>query len=1116
DFISYHLYPPVITDDTYNLTTAFERYKAHLKFTSETVNRPWIIGETSAYGQSYLTTNVHEIVKSGAEQATFAEESLKYSRWYGNIGYSWWMYKDVNWYDDDTKNARHNFTGLVRRLSELQTEKEAAGQFALFNYNDPCADCINPNNLVIANPFNYSNLKLTGTVYHNEQPLPNAMVCAANEKWYWYYTYTNQDGEYYIKTKTSNENLIQVRATYPGLGLFISEWLNNVTSLIITIDDLNQSSLPPLTIDPPPIVTIESGTNITWDSPVSGTWDELIIEGGATLTITSQLYVQQNSVINVKRGGRLIVDGGMISGTCGCGGINVWGTSNQPPNTFGAHGKVELKNGAVIENAITGINTSRMDNPAEGPDPDYCGGQVTATGSTIRNCQVGVYIQPYAYDSWCTFTDCTFETTDELAGGGFYPEAHLKMSGVKNIRVKGSVFRNTRPLPVCGLNQRGMGIYSFDSQFEVTFHCLSGDDPCYEMQKTYFEGLYYGVKALAPRPNKTFVINTSEFTGNYRGLYVSAVPNIAVTANEFHAIADPMGFEDDYCMYLDHCTGYKVEENTVTGNQPYFNPGIGLIVNESGADPNLVYRNNFNSLGIGILTQGCNRGVLLGLELKCNQYDECEMDKVITWEGESPDYVGIAPNQGSSSSNPEDMAGNLFQIDGQIPNGDFDDILNEANHITYYYPLNTDYDDVIPVDFTENTVTPTPIYFEPKWTYENGCPPDETGGGGGGSLEDELRGNIAQSNLSIDSTENLLALLIDGGNTEATQTDVETSIPPETMQVYTDLMNKSPYLSDTVVSTAIEKEDVLPGAMIRDIMVANPNTAKSGKLMSKLDDRWDPLPEYMKAQILAGRSIVSIREEAESGLASFKLRKAKYFNELVRFYLSDTVSPQSSLDSIEQLLQNENSLNAMYRLAMLKGERGAWNEGLAILNNMPVQMTPAEANAHTQFVSFYTLLSGIIQQGKSIVEADSTQIAALVSMEAAQSGIASMYAKNILLALDQTEYQEPVILPDLLKSAIAQYEFDELISKASEAPGYISIRPNPAKDYIVVEYELEQEANTTILISDMKGNLKHSAAITNRQDQLTVDTRHWQAGIYIATLKIKGKLIESVKFTITD
>ena len=361
-------------------------------------------------------------------------------------------------------------------------------------------------------------------------------------------------------------------------------------------------------------------------------------------------------------------------------------------------------------------------------------------------------------------------------------------------------------------------------------------------------------------------------------------------------------------------------------------------------------------------------------------------------------------------------------------------------------------------------------------------------------------------------------MLIDGGNTEATQTDVETSLPPETMQVYNDLMNKSPYLSDTVVSTAIEKEDVLPGAMIRDIMVANPNTAKSEALMSKLDDRWDPLPEYMKAQILQGRSIVSIREETESVLAARKLEKVKYFNALVRLYLEDTLNPQASIDSLKVLLQQEPSLNAKYRLAMLSMEQGAWSEGLGVLNNIPAQfeLTASESNEHLQFTSLYNLLSNIGQQGKTVFEADSTTIVSLMEIETGNSGMASAYARNILLALDQSDYEEPVLLPDILKAAIAQDEYNTLISKANEAPGYIRIKPNPAKDYIIVEYELEQETNASININDITGNLKIHLNFSNQQDQLTVNTQDWKPGIYIATLKINGKLVESVKFTITD
>ena len=95
-------------------------------------------------------------------------------------------------------------------------------------------------------------------------------------------------------------------------------------------------------------------------------------------------------------------------------------------------------------------------------------------------------------------------------------------------------------------------------------------------------------------------------------------------------------------------------------------------------------------------------------------------------------------------------------------------------------------------------------------------------------------------------------------------------------------------------------------------------------------------------------------------------------------------------------------------------------------------------------------------------------------------------------------------------------EYNKLLKKANDAPGYIKVQPNPAKDYIIVEYELEQQANVTVEINDISGILKFSKNTTGKQDQQLVDTRNWKAGIYIVSLKINGKLIESIKFTIVD
>jgi len=328
-------------------------------------------------------------------------------------------------------------------------------------------------------------------------------------------------------------------------------------------------------------------------------------------------------------------------------------------------------------------------------------------------------------------------------------------------------------------------------------------------------------------------------------------------------------------------------------------------------------------------------------------------------------------------------------------------------------------------------------------------------------------------------------------------------------------MSNSPYISDTVMESAIEKENVLPNVMIRDVMVANPHNAKDDALIEKIDERTDPMPGYMKAQILQGSSLISVFEELQSNLAFYRQQRTLIFNALVKYYSTDTINPVASADSLMVLLENENSISAKYRLAFLSLEQGAWSLGQNTLNSIPGQfsLTDEELEVHQQLLNYYDLLANLAQEGKTFAEADSVQIEALFDIEETQAGLPSIYARNILLALEKISYEEPILMPDFLKSAAVHEEYEDLMETLYEHY-YLKVFPNPAGDYMVIEHNLEMEPEKAYVdLRNTKGKIVKHVIVTGKKNQQTVDVKALKPGIYIATLYVNNKDLESVKFT---
>lgn len=181
-----------------------------------------------------------------------------------------------------------------------------------------------------------------------------------------------------------------------------------------------------------------------------------------------------------------------------------------------------------------------------------------------------------------------------------------------------------------------------------------------------------------------------------------------------------------YGVYLDHCTGYKVEENVIrkgyvshVGSVPLH---YGIVVSNSDNDNNFIYNNRMVDMHTGVLALGDNRGPRnAGLQIKCNEFLECSFDIVVSPDGFSaPGTCGIASNQGYDTRQ-DAPAGNRFGKD--VPPWDNSDYnsYSDCGTIVYYHNSKSNSPPATwPFDYTSSTVKLT----ETKYQFINtvSCP----------------------------------------------------------------------------------------------------------------------------------------------------------------------------------------------------------------------------------------------------------------------------------------------------------------------------------------------------------------------------------------------------------
>jgi hypothetical protein len=862
----------------------------------------------------------------------------------------------------------------------------------------------------------------------------------------------------------------------------------------------------------PPVKQIT--TNTTWTEKSYKFFDDLYIAPGATLTLSGcELKFFRTAKVKVARGAKLEMSNNCnLTTTCNSelwNGVEVWGNPSVSQTPATNQGHLVMSN-SKIEFARTGVLLDKPMYPTEntgtpGVPSGNGGGIIQAVNSSFTNNYIGVSFSPYIFkvgdvlvNNESYFQNCTF------SGNQFYPmankviDSHCNLNGVIGIDFKKCSFlaSNAGLETVTKVNY---GIRSHNSNFLV-----DGMMSNHKYQRSVFESLKYGVYATGSLTIRNFTVRNSVFRSCNTGIFASGINGSRITENRFlqPTFKDSKKFTE-FGIFLEYCHNYIIQEDTLLGVDNHLRSEAGILIRNSGPSENLVYRNVLVNFFAGIISEGENRGPLgTGLCIKCNEFYVNMTDiHIIPWGGIPYTSQGIKRNQGSAEDIVTAPAGNWFTYPS---NPDIININNEfTQSIEYFYHRNPDNHMLRPDDnrvvIYGNTVFLSPGTGIP-YVKEEACPSKLNINHNKEELITSSMGAITE----IIETELQLTTLTDDGDTPLLVNNIKSSAPFEALSLHDELLNSSPYLSDTALIEAGKKEEVLNSALVRDIMVANPHSAKSPEVIAALEQRTEQLPEELLDEIKAGKEQISARQRLELIKSDRIADLAATRSELLQAYKEG-----HNLDSLRWALDQFPEPLSGYQKAWTYFDEGNTENGITALQNLDIETVPTH---HRSNQLGYVMLAGILEHLATdsyyVLSEDTTAIVALLTLST-NSNSAGASARDLLSAYRIITYEPSVTLPDTSLKSSPVVNKPKTKGKSSQA--MLHVFPNPADNYIVIAYQLEKEGELSIVSQD--GRIVHSQIINPGQNQVVIRVNYLTSGIYVARM-VEGKKVRSTKFTV--
>lgn len=840
-------------------------------------------------------------------------------------------------------------------------------------------------------------------------------------------------------------------------------------------------------------LTIGQGKSVTFNtgSKFFITHDNfIIVENNAVLTMKGLVRFGTNSELKVNQGGLLNIDGSHLAGWDNkqWQGIRVFGNSNAP-QLPASQGCLNICNNAMIEDAEIAVNLRNL-------LTNTSGGIVMASNSTFHNNSLSLNIPAYNYTFSSSyeseFSNCLFTIDDFFLGNSF--SCHVCLENIKGIHFAGCRFQmnNTGSHTIVS---GSCGVYAYNASPSFTDYCLSATQPCSDVQKSTFDNFQkvalYAIGDLGSL--NTLSVSNTEFSNNTKGILSRNLSQVTVVSSDFY-----IGSIEDcsFGILLDNTPSFNIQDNTFNPVNNTESQTYGLYVKNSNA-VNRVHHNMFSNLYCANLAEGQNwmGKRFLGLYYTCNNHSNNTYDFYVL--DDPTRYSGIQINQGSnnaparntlsSNASYQFYNGGGYAIDYYY-NCSYPGETPDPNKIFHINPYNTRalYDCVS--NYSEGTLSLTEAeVFQREQAYYD-----------------------AYSNYM--AVKQLYDSRIDGGNTSATVADIENATSSDVWRLRSQLLGSSPYLSQTVLMTVAEHNDVFPTSVLMEILSANPEELKEDTLINYLQAN-ELLPDYAISILQQVATGTSYRTVMQQQMAEYRHEYTEAVYDIIRSILNDSIVNYTALRG---WLGNLEDINADHAIIATYMEEGDSISAFTLAGLLPqlYELDGDELTDHFNYVQLLTLYQNLKQSERSVFEMTETEMMLVDDIANNGYGVSKSMAAAILDVLGEYSYTDCPVLSTTIGSR-GTYPPQEGQIREKNMELKVNLSPNPAVNWISVEYKLPDGCSeASFVITNALGIKKASVCLEGDQGCKVIDLTNMASGIYSCVLRC-GSFVKTEKLVIT-